>query len=427
MKKLFAVAFSVFIVTSACNNINRSSEIDKVRIKNAKSLLLSNTKAGTGVLMKQTSTDQIEPVYFILKNGDSLTYDVRNIVSINDAWVMLAGNFDAGNSPRGKYMFVNKENESIYILPSNFDFNLDDNAITNRNAICFAGSQPNEFYLPSMLENNLYKFTIGSSGAVAEKFSLDNKCTINFAGSKSASCGNKTQNCIDLNRYGFKPASGQMSKTNKDSKSENLESGIVSGRRINDSGFFTGIDGEAYMYVTFCSSDVSTACSLMILKVEEKNNKPAYTKIIEKQLNARYACNFENGLSAPIYNPIRKSVFFEIGNYFENKIVEFKNNDIEMYDVSGSYGQGELTKGYIINIDKFKALDMSDYSERALMNPGGYEICKYSFTTHSDDYSCTALNYFTGKNGILNLSVTEGFINFAPVENATEINLVRVN
>ena len=448
--KRIAYAFLLVSVTllAACNKddggVKQNGTFSKARISDAKALVIGKgmpdsqtgiasrqaLSSNAGVLMKQTDNNSIEPVFFILSNGDSLTLSVSSIVPANDTWVLLDGGFSTGGEDY-KILLVNKDTEAIYGIPHEVGANIDLNSLKSMSkTLTYTGNQ-DVLYLPTFDyygDQNIYKIDLSGSSAVGEKYLPDNQHAAFFCVSREGLClyHNSTSNSLR-----FKLPSGKIVMMDEEVEFTSMVSDLLGNTNdqvIRNQQFYIGQSGEL-----FCIKNIQRISepsnnrthAAVVIKIGVADNQLTYHKVADYILG--------QGSDAHIYSPMhnlkRGTIFFsaKLGNSY--KILEHNesNDMIQLFSVNNAYGVAYTASNFIVNVYDNSALSLNDYSETSLAVPTGYEIYSYNFSNLSDDYSCSALELNSGNNGIAEFSINSGFIGFTQVNTSEKVELTRIN
>jgi|GEM_PF-2465351 len=437
---LFLALGLTVAVFNSCNKdegkpqVDSSGSFSKARIKDAKVLFINPStlkSSDNGLLMKQMPDGSVEPVYFVLSNGDSLTCNTNEVISLNNEWIMLSGNYSVSHE-NYKYLFVNKNTETI-LGSSDFGFHYW-SYLQYKDAYSDATGA---VYLPTV--DNLYKFNLNAAGnATAEKYLPDGEFGYGvnfFVVSKEGICAYAQIQESHQQAYSnirFKLPSGKIVIMAQDFIRQNYTSDYISDSfiydRSGDMQIFTDKNGKMYIQALFANTNHNF--SFAIFRIDLSNNQLQYTKVAEKEVPNTNTSAIPS-VGQLLVNPKKGTVmggFFATYGNDSNGIFEFDGNEIQ-YTFTGNsfFNCTNFTANYLVDIENKKALNLNTYQEVGIQTDSRYDIKEYSFSRYSDNYSCKALEYETGKTGILECSVTGGILSFTPIENGQNITLSRIN
>jgi hypothetical protein len=398
MKKIFFLFFAISLLgIASCSDDGGSSSggasnLSKVRIKNASSLLTtSSTRSTTSdILLKQNADGSVSPVYFIKENGDSLTMAVSAVRPLGSRYLLMSGSFMVKGQSYYQIL-VDKNTESIYAFPNVDGMNTTDSVYTDNNGnIYFKGYETGGY------SNMIYKLDISDlSNLTLSNYLPSNQIFTGFMLNKAGVCfyGNISA--------GSSNGSGKLK----------LPSGTIiplSASTLGDNdpmSVFIGSNGAYYVLTVVVTNNVVDWSHYKILKLDLTNNALSYT-VVADFYGFRNSC-----LPSIQINPIKHTHCF----ITEDGVIDFNEttNAITKYPqaISGSV-IGQTASSFILNSATschITKMSMSNYtaSDVALATTNSQEIYTITTSPSSNTITFSSLRYSDGQNVIGTLNAQD--------------------
>lgn len=403
------------LITYSCkkdNQENSKNNIVKAKIEDATLLFsVESSKENSPNLYKQKNNGDIEPVYFIKENGDSITMNITAYHNLTEDYILLSGSFTLKEGWFSNVL-VNTKNENIYALPSAPPYGIYGSPIEidREGNLYFASDQSMVYKINT---TNLDKFQIEEYLPKDQKFS-------NFMVNPHGICfyGNGNTNALDDKK--LKLPSGQIVpfKNLIDFSEDTF---------INYNDVVIGPDGDYYFAIQTPSW---TSGIYSLYQVQFNNEQPKTSFVTEVNINYSGGIYFRR-------NKI-KDTFFTY-SHSSKDILEFdkSNKKFKSYPKdlpNGTYGNEFFTKDYWLitplNQDgtKITKVSLKDYNlDVVTVVPNEeYEIYDFKTSPYSNVVSFSGLRYSDGKN-IIGTIEENNTISIEVVEQGKPINLIKLN
>ncbi|MCL2097570.1 MAG: hypothetical protein FWH23_02265 [Bacteroidales bacterium] len=233
----------------------------------------------------------------------------------------------------------------------------------------------------------------------------------------------------DFAQFRFKLPSGKIVIMSQDFILQNYTSDYISNSYIYSDNVQVFIDknGKMYIFTMFKNAD-NNHFSFAILRIDLGDNQLQYTKVVEKEVPNTIVHSPVVG--ELLVNPKRGVVMCGFYDSYDNivGILEFDGSNIQYIFTENDFRFiTNFTSNYLINTYNSRALNLNNYQETNIQTDSRYDVREYSFSRYSDYYSCKALEYETGRIGIIECSVTGGILGFTPIDDGENITLSRIN